>query len=322
MVKLAEIAEKTGFSIPVVSRVLSPRPDSNAKIAPKTRQLIQETAERMGYRPNRNAEFLKRGQNPVIGVFLPLYRNGLIVDLVMGISKAAQERGFPVSFVFETNFESYRKFIGETQGQQNCGIITYPHFKFDLEATELITGFSDKGGKVVMIEPEHFLPQIPHVELDSFYGGQIAAERLLAVGCEEFINMRGIPARTEGFCSVLEKSGKSPLFFNDSQENYLKILSICRESSRTIGIFCNTDRMAIRVHNILLRNGIVPGERIKLIGYDNLSATEHMSPALTTVHQPFMEVGILAVEKLVDLIYGQPVESAIIKPALIIRETA
>ncbi len=321
MVKLAEIAEASGFSIPVVSRVLNPNPKVETKIAPKTRQLIQETAERMGYRPNRNAEFLKRGQNPVIGVFVPRYRNSLIADLVMGISQAAQEHGFPVSFSFETSFENYRKFIEETRGQRNCGIITYPYFQVDAKAVKLIENFRDDGGKLVLINAGQFIPEVPHVDIDDYHGGQIAAEHLLSRGCRNFMMVRTQDKRAQGFKDILKKVGKTTQEFGESDEDLCRIARQCRNVSETTGVFCNVDRAAVRLHSILSRMGIELGQKVKLIGYDDLYLTQLLEPRLSTVAQPFVETGRLSVESLINIIYGKKTESILLKPELVARET-
>jgi LacI family transcriptional regulator len=321
MVKLAEIAKASGFSIPVVSRVLNPNPNIEAKIAPKTRQLILKTAERMKYRPNRNAEFLKRGQNPVIGVFLPHFRNGLITDLVMGISESAQKHGFPVSFSFETSFKSYRKFIEETSGRRNCGIITYPYFQLDREATKLIEDYRHNGGKLVLINAANSLYQVPHVDMDEYYGGTLAAAHLLERGCEEFMIVEGIPERRDGFAARLKEAGANCAIYPECVDSYHAIIKQCRANNRQTGIFTCADRMAVPLHNMLLQAGLTPGDRVKLIGYDNMFLTQHLSPPLTTISQPFAEAGSLAMDRLVDIIYERETESVTLKPELIVRKT-
>ncbi|NLK84260.1 MAG: LacI family transcriptional regulator [Lentisphaerae bacterium] len=129
MIKLAEIARESGFSIPVVSRALSPNPHKDTRTASKTKEHIRQVAKRMGYRPNRNAEFLKRGQNPVIGCFLPPRTDTLSAKLMKGISQEADKNNFPIAFYFDTTKDSYLEFIERSQRSKNCGIITYPYFK-------------------------------------------------------------------------------------------------------------------------------------------------------------------------------------------------
>ena len=322
MVKLAEIAAASGFSIPVVSRVLNPKPDRAVKIAPATRELILATARKMNYRPNRNAEFLKRGRDPVIGVFLPGFRNSLVTDLVMGISDAARNHGFPVSFFFRTDFAGYRDFILETSGRRNCGLVTYPYFQVDRATVELIEAYCANGGKMVMLNADRSLYKVPHIGINDFSGGKIAAEHLLAHGCESFLLVKGCSARCRGFSETVRRAGAELHAGAEDPDYYRFIVEHCRKSSGKIGIFTCADRMAAALHGLLLRAGLPLGGRIRLVGYDDLFLAQYLSPALTTVSQPFAEAGTMAIDKLVDLIYARPVESVLLEPRLIVRETA
>lgn len=66
-VTIKDVAEKTGFSVPTVSKALS---NKNGAVSPETRQHILETARRMGYKVNRVAQSLSR-KEVVIGIAKP-----------------------------------------------------------------------------------------------------------------------------------------------------------------------------------------------------------------------------------------------------------
>ncbi|MDD3696205.1 MAG: LacI family DNA-binding transcriptional regulator [Lentisphaeria bacterium] len=322
MVTLSEISAATGFSIPVVSRVLNPPSGSYPKVAANTRALILSTARKMNYRPNRQAEFFKRGQSPVIGVFLPYYRNSLIVDIIMGLSESAQAHGFPLSFSFKTSFESYRKFIDETRGRRNCGVITYPSFQVDKAAAELMARYCEHGGKMLLLNSRVSVYNVPYVGIDDEHGGRIAAEHLLERGCQEFILSSPIDTRLGGFRAALPPQLRAQCQeFEESDEAFQRIVQYCLESNKCIGIFACADRMAARLHGMLLQAGLLPGQRVKLLGYDDLFLAPCLSPALSSVSQPFKQAAALAVEKLIDSIYAKPVKSETLKPSLVIRET-
>ena len=321
MVTLSEIAAATGFSIPVVSRVLNPPSGSYPKVAASTRALILSTARKMNYRPNRQAEFLKRGRSPVIGVFLPDYRNSLITDIVMGLSEAAQSLGFPLSFFFKTSFESYRKFIDETRGRRNCGVITYPHFQVDKDAVELIAHYCKHGGKMVLLNSHVSVCGVTYVGIDDEHGGRLAAKHLLERGCEEFFIFSQLPQRLDGFRQELPSECIPCQEFEENDEDFQQVVQYCLQSDKCIGIFAGAGRVAARLHSMLLLAGLVPGKRIKLLGYDDLYLSSHLSPAICNVSQPFQQAAALAVEKLVDCIYDRPVKSEMLKPSLVFRET-
>jgi LacI family transcriptional regulator len=330
MVKLAEIAKEAGFSVPVVSRALSPKPHKDTRMAEETRQHIREVARRMGYRPNRNAEFLKRGKNPVIGVFLPLRNDSLLAQLMKGIAEEAEKQNFPLSFFYDTTKESYLKFIRQAEQSQNCGIITYPYFKMDQETADVVSQYQASGGKMVLIEgasQDWQWHDTISVSIDDYHGGKIAAQHLLAQGAEMFLTVdyEYLPERISGFVDTVSKASKPvEVRGENSVESIIKrTCELLKKYPRhKVAIFVPRDPMAVTLLCGLLAKGVKVGQDALIIGFDGQYLTEFMQPALTTVSQPFEEVGRLAAQKLIAAIYGKKIESELIKPKLIIRESA
>ena len=62
---------------------------------------------------------------------------------------------------------------------------------------------------------------------------------------------------------------------------------------------------------------------IAVVGMDDLDIAQYFKPALTTVRTPFRELGVLAVDHLLQLITGDLVSmKTIVKHSLFIRESA
>ncbi|MBR7106931.1 MAG: LacI family DNA-binding transcriptional regulator [Lentisphaeria bacterium] len=327
MVTLADIAAVSGCSISVVSRVLNSKPGSTARIAAATRKKVQETAAALGYRPNRNAEFLQRGKTPEIGVFLPDYGNSLILDIVRGCSEKARENGFPLSFFFNMAPDSYESFLNTTIGQRSCGLITCaPELELAGKSCELIRDYCNNGGCLVLIDSNsqqrEFFPNSARVMIDDETGGRIVAKKLLASNCETFFVQAPKRPRTFGFMEFLKKAGKNATLFARDDAATDELLAQILNTPEKVGVFCGSDKIAMRLYSKLLAAGITPGDRIKLIGYDDIYSVDALHPALTTVKQPFYECGKAAVEQLLNLIYHRPAEDVIYQPHLVERGTA
>lgn len=325
MPTLNEIADQAGMSITVVSRVLSPKPELNSRVASRTRHHVLAIAERMGYRPNRNAEFLKRGTTPVIGVFLPRFDDSLVARLTFGISDEASRQNFPVSFHYDMSIESYRSFISNAHSLRNCGIITFPYFETDINCEKLIEDYVINRGRIVMISQSRHMPDITTVRIDDYYGGRLAGECLLSNGCNKVFAYATIVSRADGCADVLRTQGidcesymvgASPL-----ETVYARIKASIAGGLRT-GVFAGTDRDAAMFYKFADDNGLKIGRDVFVVGYDNQNYSKLLNPALTTIDQPIQDAGCKAVKKLIDLIYDQPVESESFKPVLIKRDSA
>ena len=324
MTTLKEIAARTGFSISVVSRALNLKPDAATRISKETRQKILKTAESMGYTRNRFAEFLKRGKHPVIGVFIPEWANRLMADLVYGLAEAANAFEFPLRLSLGMNYEQYRDFLNDSHKNPKCGLITYPYFETDNRITKLVESFRAQGNQMVLMHSTVSVKGVPVVTMDDEEGGRIAARHLLEKGCKQFVVFGMFDSRSKGFKEVLAGKKIKPIEFSNDAMFYPKLLTLQKKASinNPLGIFAVTDIIALSVMRAFKEKPGVLGREVKLIGYDDLDFAAHLTPALTTLHQPFKKIGSLAVEKLVSLMEGQEANSEIIKPWLVVRESA
>ena len=60
-------------------------------------------------------------------------------------------------------------------------------------------------------------------------------------------------------------------------------------------------------------------EQLSIIGFDDILITDYVNPPLTTIHQPKIRLGSLAMETLLALLDGKTVENHILQPTLTVR---
>ena len=161
-----------------------------------------------------------------------------------------------------------------------------------------------------------YLKEIPQMNIDDYYGGQLVAKHFLEMGCRKFyIAGDRYKDRLDGFVSEIGKNGFSveKLILHDFEK--LKAMN------EKIGVFAEHDFLAGKLITFFALHGILPGEKILLAGFDDQLMASCCYPSLTTIHQPTREEGGLAVEALIRLIYNKTVCNKTLKPYLIIRET-
>ena len=84
-------------------------------------------------------------------------------------------------------------------------------------------------------------------------------------------------------------------------------------------IFCYNDMIAAGVLIACRERGIAVPEELSVIGFDNIKMASYLTPPLTTIHQPKIEMGRLATQVLLDLLQNRPVQNYVLPPALIPR---
>lgn len=316
---MADIARDANCSVAAVSLVLNPGKGKTSRISEQTRRRIQASADKLGYRPNRHAEFLKRGSIPEIGIFLPNFGTNLILEMIKGCCNSAQEAAFTVSFCFDESDSALEQFLTEAAVRRNCGLLIYPERHFN-GSEELLEKYCSTGGKVVFVEPQGPellcpMPELPRVLLDDANGGKLVAEHLLEQGCRNFIIYGDGRTRVSAFVEHIEKHNCrfTHLTMNSAPVSVIEEIRSCGTDT---GVFCTMDMLAINLHTALLKAGIIPGKDIKLCGYDYLFHMDRLTPKLTSVFQPFKELGHSAIKMLIDQIYGLPVQNQTFQPEL------
>jgi DNA-binding LacI/PurR family transcriptional regulator len=62
----------------------------------------------------------------------------------------------------------------------------------------------------------------------------------------------------------------------------------------------------------------VPAQ-LSVVGYDDVDLARYVTPPLTTIHQPKLRLGEIAMQMLLDILEGRPVQSRILPNELVVR---
>lgn len=330
MIKQKDIAEKTGFSLTVVSRALSPIKGKNDTLSEKTRLCIREVAEKMGYKLNYQASCLRKGKLPAIGIFLPAWKGALMSELIMGISDAAINCGIPLSFYFDMTEKSYGNFIDSMQDQGNSGILGYvPRLNDnpDKKIMEKLYDYNSKYGNVVLLNTLCYQQHdLLNVSIDEKEGGRLAAQYLKERNCSRFIAVHyaaniylsRISGFTEGIAADSNRKfyplpGPAENEYPDLNRIAAEIFESLKPGERT-GIFAVTDMIANYLLFNAMKNGLEPGKDFYIVSYDWDLKNPHDN--VSSIIQPFYDIGFRGFMKLFNSIKGGKEENEIIKPRL------
>jgi LacI family transcriptional regulator len=181
----------------------------------------------------------------------------------------------------------------------------------------------DRGLPLVAIDPADIPdPQLPSVGATNWAGGISAAEHLLALGHERIAVIGGPEAylcsraRVEGFRHALDRARRpfDPhlLRWGDfSHEAGFGLgMDLLDRPDRPTAVFAGNDRQALGVYEAARQLGLSIPEQLSVVGFDDLPLARWVSPPLTTVRQPLVEIGATAAELLIQLIDGRRLRSA------------
>lgn len=92
-----QVAREANVSQSTVSLVLSGK--AEGRVSLKTRQLVEETARRMGYRPNLSARSLRTGVSMTIALAVPDVKQPFLAKYCMRRRNWRHRKGIPSSWL-------------------------------------------------------------------------------------------------------------------------------------------------------------------------------------------------------------------------------
>ncbi|QBD78541.1 LacI family transcriptional regulator [Ktedonosporobacter rubrisoli] len=305
-----DIARLAGVSKATVSRVLNHKPD----VDPNTRQRILRIVEEQGFVPSITASGLAGGRSRLIGVLVPSFTWPFIPDVMRGIAEV----------IGQTQYELVLYSINDRLRENNRTSVIDR-----ILATKLTAGLlaifpgmtSPHLGRLfqhdfptVVIDDQALPPDTPWVGANNITGAYTAVSHLIKLGHRRIAHIPGplkllcSRERYQGYCQALEEHGlpldPDLLIEGDFQPkggrlSANKLLNLPAEK-RPTAIFAGNDQMAYGVLAAAEERGMrVPGD-LALVGFDDISTSIHVRPALTTVRQPFYKMGQCAIEMLLS----------------------
>ena len=343
MVRLIDIAQKTGFSVAVVSRALQQEKDPYDRISEKSRALIRKTAREMGYTRNLQAALLRRGRMPAIRVLLPAWESPEVVQLLKGIADASLELGYPLLIHYYWKDTDYITFLQQCCREKNTGVLFYLHDKMNRnDLRSGCTAYLAGGGKMVFMNSlsadfTELVPDMVAVNIDEEYGGRLAGEYLKSRSCKNFSVVyssreRYNNMRRKGFSDFLLGSGEhlaGSLDFLRIQENYPQYMrrarqlldnfyeTVIKTGDMPHGLFFTSNIMADAVMGDLLLRGLKDESRIYAVGFSSNVILSYPLYYYAKVVIPFYEIGNTAMKKLVHMLNGERESSQMFQPSMV-----
>jgi DNA-binding LacI/PurR family transcriptional regulator len=298
-------------------------------VRPETRERVHQAIALLGYRPNAAARSLVTRRSRSLGVVCLdtiQYSSASILD---GIEHAAQDAGYVVSVTSlrQGTIKSAAQVVDRLAEQLVDGIL--------LMAPEETTAASllralPAGMPVVAVESA--LAGARSVVVDQALGARLVTEHLLSLGHDTVYHVRGPsgwhPAtrRLDGWRTALKDRDArvpKPLLGDwTAHGGYLAGQKLARDP-RVTAVFAANDYMALGVLRALREAGRRVPDDLSVAGFDDIPEAAYVAPTLTTVAQPFHEVGRRSVQMLLDEIDGTTVSSSstALRPEPVFRQS-
>ncbi len=325
-VTLRDVAKAAGVSTSTVSRVLDERlPPSKSPAA----QRVKEAAEALGYKRDILASSLRRGGTGTIGVLVPRLSDTVMALIYEAIARAAMDRQyFAIVATCGDDPDSERQAAESLLNRRVDGLILATSRLDD----QLPSRLRAQGVPHSLVLRTDGIS--PSSLGDDAQGGYLATRHLLDLGHRDIglvagpnfaSNARG---RQEGFRRAMSEAGvpvheewvvESGFSIESGEAAGFDLLS---QKERPSAIFAVNDNLAIGVMAAAHRLGIMVGQSLSLVGYNDTPLASRLPVPLTSVHIPFDVVA----QKAVELLFKENLDEDLciqrVMPSLIPRDSS
>lgn len=333
MITIKEMANILGISSTTVSNVIHGK---TKEVSKETVKKVEKLLKKYDYVPNINARNLATNNSKIIGVAIKTLRdkyenyiNDPFMSEILGaIEKSVRASEYFMMLYISDDIMEILKYVStwNVDGLVFLGIqeddfkkiknkYRKPMVFIDSYFHEGIkdfvnVGLEDANGAYEMTK---YLIECGHKKIGFCTDNGVGLDYQRLLGYKMALKEQGIDFQEEDVIFIKPVEGK----IDASLEEIYKL------SEKYTALFCMSDYYAVKIMNYMMDKGKKIPDEFSIVGFDDTFYGQISRPTLTTVHQDISRKGEIAIEYLIEMIYGKEIKNKIVMlPArLVIRNT-
>ncbi|MFV0399353.1 MAG: LacI family DNA-binding transcriptional regulator [Oscillospiraceae bacterium] len=312
---LKKIAEMTGLSTATVSHALN----GTRSVSEKSRLLVQEAADKIGYKPSLAAQMLRTQRSGIVALIIPASSptndtNSFYFGVLNGARAALEEEGYDM---IVTTYPERAEHVPLEKlrvlaNRMVEGVLLVPYSREKGSADSLL----DLDVPTVLLDRRVVDCPLPVVASDNHSAAVQVVELLAASGRRNIAFMGGktsnstVRERQKGYREALARLGiphsrsLELTGLPDRVEEGCNGTALLLERGAD-AIFAENSMLMVGVEKYCRENGVKIPEQLSLAGFDNAPWMEITDPPITAVQQSADEMGMQGAKLLVGLIRGE-----------------
>lgn len=313
---MEDIARLAGVSKSAVSLALGGKPGVSAE----TRERILRIAKEHGYVPKASGSAETKAGTLTFLVFTnseivleQYYQQPFFRELIYFIEERCRAEGYALIFTAVDLRTMERDIATIVEDNRSEGIVLLGT-NLSKEQIEIITERAPN--HLVVLDTCFDTLPVHFVEINNRMGGYQAGSHLADIGHTRIgyiasnVRIHNFEERKRGFMDALKERGLiveekhefsvAPTILS-SQESLKRQLQAYLASGEPLpsALFCECDYIAISAMKTLAELGYKIPEDVSIVGFDNITESQVVSPELTTVHVAKKQLAYQAVELLI-----------------------
>jgi DNA-binding LacI/PurR family transcriptional regulator len=315
-VTIADVAADAGVGVGTVSRVLN----GSEQVRPATLRAVQDSIERLGYRPSHAASALVRGTPHTVAVVVThMTRPSVVVRLASALAVLAEQGYDTIVCNVDTAAERDRQLETLLPTHRADGVLA---ISLPL-SREHLAQFARTG--VALVSVDAVIPGIPQTIVDNVAGGRLATHHLIGLGHRRIgfigdmafakppagLGFTSSADRLRGYRQALTAAGisfEADLIRrggHDAATAAEHAAQLLKSADPPSAIFAASDTQASGVLAAADRLGVPVPDQLSVIGFDDIESAAFLG--LSTVRQPLERSGAEGARRLCGLLHGERV---------------
>jgi LacI family transcriptional regulator len=319
-----DIAKKAGVSIATVSRVFN----QSSSVSDSTRKKVLEVADAVGYHPQAYAQGLASRKSNTIMAVVPVISNYFFMEVLGGIQDKLSELGYELTIFNVTAGDNLFGEVEHVLKRRWAEGYLFISIHLNDNQWQKLTRFNVP---ITLID-EHF-EGFDSVSVDNVQGAYRATKSLLESGFKKVAMLSAVKSskpirdRLQGYKKALKEKHiefterlviAGDTVYRDGfteRGGYEAMMKMLSMEDRPEACFCASDIQAVGA----LKAMEDYGERIPIIGYDDIELSEYIG--LSTIRQPMRDMGYFATQNLIERLKNEhkAISQTIYSPELILR---
>lgn len=335
-ITMKDVAKHANVSIATVSNVLN---NISNKTTEATRIKVMASVKELHYKTGISARSLSIDPSNLIGLILPeIYENstsGSILkgnpfysELISGIEYQSRILGYDLIMSCKSSVDHIKALVEKHLIDGIAIVGDYPEsFWKELLTLTIPTVLVDNKKKSKA--------GVYNIGINDELGAYLATKHLIALGHEKIALGSGPVDESEanerrlaGYRMALKEGGldyaQCPIITEEVsyRGGVLVGHKLLKDYRDVTAIFAVSDVMALGIIKTMSQFGQKIPEDLSVVGFDNLSMCQYVTPSLTTIHQDIYKKGIEVANVLIQTIEGKKQsESQVLPVELIVRDT-
>lgn len=324
-VTLKDVAKVAGLSPITVSRALN----NPELVRPETVAKVREAVERTGYIPNALAGGLASRRSKLVAAIVPQLYNAMFADTVQGMGDELAAHGYQLLLSF-SNYSADREdeLVSAILSRRPDGIILTGINHTQTLRKKLLSA------SIPVVEtwdltptPIDMLVGFSHEKIGNEIGRYLLEKGYRRFGLVSADDQRA-RVRNQGVLDVLHQRGihevaqcmlPTPTTLASGRRGLQELLDTGKAFDVVV---CSSDLLAQGVMTEAIRRGLDVPARLAVMGFGDFEFSEHLFPALSTVHVDKRKLGELAASALLARIEGRPSAASVVDVGFTLIERA